>query len=68
MSTTPIPAPLDPTRTRAATDQATSDTGWATATGTVSIRRPEPLDTESRPEDSSFTEDQGPDSPSLATL
>jgi hypothetical protein len=68
MPTTPISAPIDPRRSAASTDQARSDTGWSTATGTVTIRRPEPLDTNSESEDSSFLEEQVADSPSLATL
>lgn len=68
MPTSPIHSPLDRTRTWASTDQASSDSGWATATGTVTIRRPEPLDTDSRSEDSTFNEEQGPDDPSLADL
>ncbi len=68
MPTTLNPSPCDPTRTRASTDQAGSDTGWATATGTVTIRRPEPLDTDSSSEETSFSEEQATDSPSIATL
>jgi hypothetical protein len=67
MPTAPLPAPIDPTRAGAPTDQAGSDTGWASATGTITIRRPEPLDTDSRPGDSAFTEERDADVPSLAT-
>ena len=68
MPTTLNNSPVDPTRTRASTDQAGSDTGWATATGTVTIRRPEPLDTDGTFEETSFNEDADTDDPSLATL
>ena len=68
MPTTLNNSPVDPTRTRASTDQAGSDAGWATATGTVTIRRPEPLDTDSSSEETSFSEEQGTDGSSLATL
>ena len=68
MPTTPIRSPLDSSRSRTSTDQASSDTGWATATGTVTIRRPEPLDTDGTFEETSFNEDADTDDPSLATL
>lgn len=68
MPTTPIPPPTDPTQSRDATDQASSDTGWASATGAVTIRRPVPLDTDSSADGTAFTEEPGADGPSLATL
>ena len=68
MPTPRLPAPIDPRRTAAPTDLAGSDTGWATATGTATSRRPEPLYTDSKSEDPSFLEERGTDGPSLATL
>ena len=60
-----ISAPVDPTRSAAPTDQTGSDTGWATATGTVVLRRPEPIDTNGRALDPSFIEEQGTPSPAI---
>ena len=65
MTTTP-PGPIDPRRAQAPTDPSDSD--WATATGTLTIRRPEPAYLDSAPADTSFFEDRDDDTRSLATL
>lgn len=68
MPTTPLSPPIAPPRTSASTDQASSETGWASATGTITIRRPEPPGTDSSSGDASFIEQRGTDAPSLGTL